>query len=201
MLADIFISHYMEKYGHKTDGNTLQVHELSACRRKRVCRRKWYRLGVEELMSVKPSIVIGELIHEGLSTILSKHGYIPDVEARKAIEVDGKVYEIIGHADLVKKDTVYEIKYARQVKRHALQHHRVQVSLYKWLLNVDKAVIIYFTPDETTMYRVDGAVGDGWVKSHIRQWMTRTPLFSWECTYCPYRDLCRLSFPAENGRR
>jgi len=163
------------------------VHELCECPEKVLLEDEFPELAAT--VRFKPAVMLGELIH----IALEKWGleYTPQIY-HKTLDVDGERVMVAGMPDYVSKslDTVVDFKYSAHIGQEPLQHHEVQVALYKWLCSVKHGELWYFTHDSFKAFPVRETVSDDDVKAMIL--LEETPRWpEWECKYCEYRQLCR----------
>jgi len=177
---------FKENVGDDVD-RIVWVHELCECPEKIRFENDFPRLA--ENVRFKPAVMLGELIHIALEKWALE--YVPQVY-HKTVDVDGEKVMVAGMPDYVSKslDVVVDFKYSRQIGREPLQHHRVQVALYKWLCNVSNGELWYFTHDGFKAFPVEDTVKDKGVALMIKH--PQTPQWpEWECKYCEFRQLCR----------
>ncbi|RLA83713.1 MAG: hypothetical protein DRG31_05840 [Deltaproteobacteria bacterium] len=163
------------------------VHELCQCSEKKRFEIDFPELA--ETVRFKPAVMLGELVH----IACERWGleYTPSIYSKR-IKLKDETVIVAGMPDYVSKalSTVVDFKYTANIGSEPLQHHRLQVALYKWLCNVENGEIWYFTHDAFKAFPVFDTVDEEQVKWLIAS--EKTPRWKdWECKYCEFRQLCR----------
>ncbi len=192
---------FAEKLREMTSEDVVYVTDLASCSHKRVMRRHYPLLGFR----FEPSLLLGDLVHRGLASILSENGggrWRAEVPVEARVEVDGRVYTLKGRVDLVlyneqgEPEAVVEVKTGRDLPDNApREHHLLQLKVYMKLLGVDRGYLLYVTPERVVEHPVEAGDVDveGLVREAVRD--SARPRYQWECRYCPYRRLCPYALP------
>lgn len=183
------------------------------------CPRKWfYILRFPELSQVefKGFFVLGKAVHMGLQQLLEEYypslGYDrveSEVEVEKQVQLDdGKVVLLSGRVDVIAyrgdEKIVYEFKTARSDIGLPHEQHVLQLKIYMNMVNANKGILLYVTPDRVAEYKVDTYISDDELKKLVDWFMKAdTPRYDWECSYCPYAVMCPVKRDNYNsaGRR
>ena len=187
---------------HKRDVNILWVSDLVRCPLKRLFELKYSEIVQAETFN--PIFIIGDLIHKGIQNYLGlakersllNYEVQVEVEGQKEVEVNGKKVTIRGRLDILIKNNSeligYEIKYSKNDGNIPYEHHKLQILLYKWLFNLNKAYLLYITPERIVEFEINESLNDGDILKLVKDTLNlrKTPRYSWECGYCPYSVLC-----------
>lgn len=159
------------------------------------CTHKYHlRLMFPELtMKFEPSAILGDLVHAGLEKYLEKEGFEVEVPIEKKISVKGREYIVKGRVDAYKpsEELVIEIKSGRTSQNLPREHHVYQLKIYLDLLDANKGILIYVTPEKILEYEINRSK-DIDVKSLIKSIVEDNvhPKWSWECKYCVFQKIC-----------
>ena len=185
-----------------TDPSIVYVTDLVTCSNKREFRLKYPLLAFK----FEPQLIIGDLVHKGLESLLSSRGWEVEVSVEKSIDVDGKMYRVLGRVDLLKRDDngnivdVVEVKTVRElVDRFPLEHHLLQLRVYLELLEANRGRILYVSRNRIVEYEVER--GEISIESMVREtiYNTAIPRYSWECRYCTYKKICPYAAQEEHS--
>ncbi len=176
--------------------NEIYVTDLIYCPLKYKYQKIYRELALG--VAFNPVALYGEIIHQGLERLLSilfgVDNIRVEVEYKKTIylNLDNNTYIIKGRVDAVVGDYVIEIKSSSSDKNLPYEHHIIQTKIYLWLSNLNKALIIYITPNRIVEYQVEGAISDRELIGLVENIITcqQTPRYPWECRYCTYSILC-----------
>lgn len=170
----------------------IYVTDLVSCSHKLKLRRLYPELSLR----FEPGAVIGNLIHAGLEEILSEEGYQVEYPVERGFEVNGVEYILKGRVDAFhpEKKLVVEIKSSRDTQNKPHEHHVYQLQVYLNLLEVDKGILIYITPDGFLEYSVEREKIN--IKALIKTLVNDEihPRWSWECRYCLFRRICSYAY-------
>ena len=172
------------------------------------CPRRWlYMLRFPEASQVqfKGSFVLGRVAHAGLQQLLQSYypalGY-DRIEIEKEVEKkialdDGREVLVTGRIDILAyrgdEKTVYEIKTARSDMGLPHEHHLMQLRIYMNIVNAQRGVLLYVTPDRVAEYFVTNPMTDDELKDLVKQFLEfNGPRYDWECSYCAYSVICPL---------
>ncbi|MBW2675537.1 MAG: PD-(D/E)XK nuclease family protein, partial [Deltaproteobacteria bacterium] len=88
---------------------------------------------------------------------------------------------------------VYEIKTARSDVGIPHQHHIEQLRIYMNMVNAQKGILLYITPDRVTEYYVTNPMSDEELVKLVEEFLKfNGPRYEWECNYCVYSVICPL---------
>ncbi|MCY0868427.1 MAG: CRISPR-associated protein Cas4 [Desulfurococcus sp.] len=184
----------LEKLEESRRKDVVYVTELVSCSHKYHLRRKYPEL----TLGFEPSAVLGTLLHLGLESILREEGYEVEYSVERQVEVEGAFYTVKGRVDAFNpsRGVVVEVKSSRSSRELPRQHHIEQLNIYLNLLEAEKGILVYITPDKIEEYevlkeRID--VGD-LLKNTINDLIH--PRYSWECNYCAFKRICPYSTEA-----
>ncbi len=184
-----------EREKHRREPGVLWVSDLVRCSLKRVYEERFPEIALSDMF--RPSLVIGTLLHRGLEellrNILGEVTVQAEVEGSKEVLLEsGEVVVVRGRVDLLlaRGDwrVAVEIKTSRSDRGIPQEHHVDQVRAYNWLLDLDRSILLYVTPDRVTQFYVDERMSDSEVASVVTS--KKAPRYSWECSYCPYSIIC-----------
>ncbi len=189
-ILNKILQHCIEKY-HKwllegrQDLTNIAVYELIGCRQRAIFNRSLPHVVVAG--SVKPNVIVGELVHEGIEKILG----VEEKVYSKKIVVDGVEYTINAQPDYFDGEILIDFKFTT-MRPESLPHekHIMQIRLYKWVTGAKRAFIVYITPRGLLEYEEDGCYSDEDVKNLIKTWTS--PRFPWECSSCEYSGYCPI---------
>jgi len=196
---------FRERLSELSSPNIVYVTDLVACSHKRLMRLHYPFMSFR----FEPAMIMGELVHRGLAATLAGNGaWRFEVEVEKKFEVDGLQYTVKGRVDLVHydgdgvPDFIVEVKTAREVHDDTpREHHLLQLRIYMELMNVDRGVLLYITPDRLAEYNISRDSGVN-VLELLRETVkdTARPRYEWECRYCPYKKICPYAAIAKRQR-
>ncbi|NPA05101.1 MAG: CRISPR-associated protein Cas4 [Crenarchaeota archaeon] len=198
-ILDILYQHKLKEYEERlrqlTDPSIVYVTDLTSCSYKR-----FYRIHYPHLsFKFEPSLVLGDLVHMGLSTLVTSTGeWRSEVEVRRSFDIDGKRYTLLGRADLVqysgdKPVHVVEVKTMKESSLSLpLEHHELQLQVYMNLLGVSEGTLLYVAPDTLVEIPVHFRELDLGSMMEETVYMRRAPRYGWECRYCIYRKICPI---------
>ena len=209
-ILNVIINHSMRKYYHENPPNVIPVHELCQCSQKAKFNRFVGEVGKASvvLTAMKPKVFIGELVHEGLEKILGEEKILCERTIERVFIVDNEQYRIVGSPDLAGDDFIADIKFSMS-DRVPREKDILQIGIYNWLYRNQKVpFLIYITPNglrifecgqlipvvlSTLKFNVD-EVNDVVIRGLIRSLRDNiaTPMWSWECNYCIYSDICPM---------
>jgi len=189
---------FSEKLRDMVDPRVVYVTDLVSCSHKRVLRQRYPLLSFR----FEPPLVLGDLVHAGLESILAGGGeggdarWRSEVEVSRSFRIDGEEYVLKGRADLVLYEddrplAVVEIKTARDLPENEPHPHHVgQLRVYMELLGAEEGLLVYITPERLVEFPVERAPVD--LERMMRETLedAARPRYDWECRYCPFRKLC-----------
>lgn len=178
--------------------NEIYVTDLIYCPLKYKYQKIYKELTIGAAFN--PVALYGEIIHQGLekllTTLFGTDNIKVEVEYEKTIYLNldnnTNAYTIKGRVDAVIGDYVVEIKSSGSDKNLPYEHHIIQTRIYLWLSNLNKALIIYVTPNRIVEYQIEGAISDRELIELVKNIITcqQVPRHTWECKYCIYSILC-----------
>ncbi len=170
---------YKDHLKDMVNPNIVYVTDLVSCSQKRIFRQKYPEL----IFRFDPIALLGILVHRGLEELLKEYGFENEVEILREIEINGKKYVLKGRVDSLNETSVVEIKTARSDLGLPHEHHIGQLQIYLNLLNKDKGVLIYITPDRIAEFSIEKE------EININELLKETlenskhPRWSWECLH------------------
>jgi len=168
----------------KREQNEVYVTELVECPLKREFRKELWFLEV-----TNPSLILGRLVHEGLEKLLQQMFLDKQVQIEVEVEKEFEDMKIKGRIDAIVDNEIVEIKYMRGIRGELpLEHHELQLKLYKWLTGIRKARIIYITPDGIKEYKNDKPINSAEIMQILEN--NNIPRYEWECKYCAFAKFC-----------
>lgn len=155
----------------------------------------------------------GKVFHGVLEEYGEGEGLIIEKRFHRKIDIDGEEVDISGKMDYVNPKTkeIGDYKTTSSVPwRYPYQHHKLQLEIYKWILegngiDVEKGKITYFDMKKVRPleFKLTGAKEiEEFIRERARalrsafETGTLPPVkeefpFDWECKdYCPVRDIC-----------
>ena len=177
--------------------NVYRISELVYC----PAKSYYYRvLGRRPRLNGK--MLSGTLFHEKLPEIMGKiidSSHLAfEVECRK----DYKDFSIMGHADVVNDDTVYEFKYsASRLTGKLPLNYYLQANAYAHMLNKPNYAVVFVHSLSLDVNMLAGETDDEAFKIVEKQAeeihnalkekeAPSGPMYDWECRYCGLKDVC-----------
>lgn len=195
--------HY-KKDIHDLENNIFHVTDLVRCPLKRIYERKYPELTLQNLLY--PKFILGDLVHLGLQYLLRENSerVETEVEVERRIRIPEMITSLTerresteavikGRIDvLINNEVIYEIKFSNNDLSIPKPHHKLQVMLYKWLIDSSEAFLIYITPERITEFEVSEVLTDDEVANLVKECMNcmKVPRYEWECKYCIFRGIC-----------
>ena len=189
---------YMSQYARLVEVNgrkLIFINDLTACRLKAEVKRKYKSIEDYVVFELGPHInshVVGVIVERGLKHVIHKlrdHKY----PTYRHLRIDGRDYIIAGSPDYIYIDNNMQIPIEVKVSVAYTRRAAIQARLYAWLLNAPYCVLLIFKPTRSGIkireYH-EKALTDSEVISHVRKWLSTTPLWENECKYCPKKTLC-----------
>lgn len=183
---------FEEKHWAECD-EIVWVFELLECPMKKPYRENFREL--EEAERFKPSIMLGELLHQALSHYFPTSPF-EDVKYR-LLTMEGRRIILAGLPDWYDDEgNVLEFKYARRRPDAPLPHHAAQVGLYLNILGGETGELWYITPDGFACFTGIKPASDDEIAALLKS--RKIPMWpDWECEYCPFVKLCGKSIESE----
>ncbi len=173
------LSDYREHFKDATNPNIVYVTDMVSCSQKRE-----FRIRYPELMfKFEPAHILGDMVHIGIEGFLKEEGFQVEVEFEKEISIDNREVKIKGRVDALNENYVVEIKTARSDLGIPHDHHLMQLQIYLNILNREKGILIYITPDRIAEFSIEKTPIDleKLVKETIEN--IKHPRYSWECLH------------------
>ncbi|MEM0227714.1 MAG: PD-(D/E)XK nuclease family protein [Ignisphaera sp.] len=178
--------------------NEIYATDLIYCPLKYRYQRTYSELALGTAFN--PVTLYGEIIHQGLEKLLSilfgEDNVRVEVEYEKNIQLDldknTYAYVIKGRIDAIVGDYIIEIKSGSSDRNLPYEQHIIQARIYMWLSNLDKAILLYVTPNRIVEYQITGTMSDKEITELVKSIITGQPAprYIWECKYCIYSILC-----------
>ena len=122
--------------------NTIYVTQVLQC-----LRRSYYeiRYGVDLSYKLNKHILIGSAIHKYIEYLINKYKDRLDmyIEAEKHIEFEYGKYRVVGRADIVTDEEIWEIKAVSKTYKIPSLLHITQANIYAYLLQKPRIRLIY----------------------------------------------------------
>ena len=170
-----------EKYKKRV----IFAHELLLCPLKLEFKEKLSE--IELLTSFKPSILVGEIVEQGVREYLERLGFI------KADYVCIKEFDdfiLAGSPDYCTNDRskIVDIKFSKLplIK----EHHYKRLAVYLNICNSKEGYLLYISPRGIISEKLTAPMTDDEIIDLINT--SRAPRFSWECRYCQFSEFCRI---------
>lgn len=187
----------VEREKHKREKGVIWVTDLVRCPLKLVFEERYPELALQEIF--KPSLMIGNLLHRGLESLLKDlvqaQGFTVETEVEVSKDVvldDGTSIYVKGRLDAVLsrdlEKVAIEVKTSRSDRNIPQKHHVDQVRAYNWLTDSIGTVLLYITPSRITQFFIEDRMDTAEVVSRITS--KKAPRYSWECGYCTYSVMC-----------
>jgi len=176
--------------------NTLYVTDMTFC-----LRKSFFNIMFNAKTPRQWNMVLGSLLHEVCEKLI-KDAIGAETEVECGYEFDG--WRIVGRADLVTDDAVYDFKFVKYTENEdTLFEYSLQVNAYATMLNKEKYYVIFVnvTNGDVKAYEfkqldalwqefLDRArvIIDA-VESNGDKLPPRTK-YQWMCRYCPYSFVC-----------
>lgn len=168
-----------EKYNKRV----IFAHELFTCPEKLKFREKMSEL--ELLTSFIPSVILGEIVEQGVKEYLEKIGF---KKFNGFCIKEYKDFVIAGSPDYISdnRKIIIDVKFSRRgILR---EHHYLRVRLYLTICDSEKGYILYIGPRRIVTIEVSNPLSNDEVESRILS----GERFSWECKYCIFNKYCRI---------
>ncbi len=189
------IKEQMERLEELRDPHIIYVTDLISCSHKYLLRRSFPELTIH----FEPITVFGELIHRGLEAYLSDKGYVVEKPIEKTYTIDDEKYILKGRVDAYNEEEgiVVEIKSGRGNHNLPREHHILQLQIYLNMLDLDKGILIYITPDRLLEFSIDRTAID--IETMLRELVYNSvhPRWQWECKYCIFQRICPYRSPEQ----
>jgi len=197
MFEELFLSLLEQEEKEHRHEKTIFVTQVLQC-----LRRSYFEIkkGVDVKYKLSKPLLIGSAIHKYIEHLINKHknklGL--NIEAEKHIEFEYKGWKVVGRADIVTEDEVWELKVTSKRYKVPSLIHISQVNLYAYLLKKKVVRIIYFRNNkiEEFVYQYNPRLIDMFMKRLDRlvtALETNTPPDREEdfwCSTCPFKYQC-----------
>jgi len=192
VVVPVIYRYYMEeqvkRINELKDPRIIYVTDLAACSHKLKLRRIY----PEITLRFEPGAILGSLIHAGVEKYLAEQGFVVEHSIEEKIKVENEEYTVKGRVDAYdpEKKIVIEIKSSRDTANKPLEHHIFQLQIYLNMLEADKGILVYITPEGFLEYGINREKINlkSLVKTLVRDEVH--PRWSWECRYCVFKRLC-----------
>lgn len=203
------LSNCFEFLSRKTDTSNLKefrISELCHCPRKSVYLRQ---LG--EQQKVNGRMLSGSMFHEFIPEMVKYVKAFEGAEFEKTATFQTGDFVIVGHADAVVGDILYEFKYSG-CRRNVPGYFHRQANAYAVVLGCKEYRIVIVNPYDLAVQILTGKADQTYFDEMIhsaneifqclnfKEDMPLGPLEDRECKYCPYSEKCRTEnefFPEE----
>jgi CRISPR/Cas system-associated exonuclease Cas4 (RecB family) len=195
----------MDREDVKPKPNKYRVSELI------YCLIKAYRSRTEgKTFDINGKMLSGSMLHEKFPKLLrgvtgSKVKF--EVECSKAY--DG--YEIIGHADAIDKERVYELKFsASKVTEQLPFYYYLQANAYATMNGLPEFSVIFinsYSLDVKILSEKQDTIAFEHIEKQAaylhdciqKKQVPKGPMFDWECKFCSMRLDCPMHLVKEKG--
>jgi len=195
--------HKLYDSNDKYKENVYWVTELLYCPRKIFWNRK-----NNFHTPLNSNMLHGSLMHDLLPKLIEDDSIVYEKELELPLTIGGDSVKVVGRADAVMKDKVIEFKYTKILpgyldsKRIPLQYH-LQAGMYCKMTGLDEYYIIIGSVFNLDFKVIRGKLFQEHIDTMIKNAETihnclkqdvlpvvNTPMFKWECRYCPYKKKC-----------
>lgn len=191
-ILSIIYNEYMkelfEKLEESKDPSIIYVTDLVACTHKYHLRHLFPELTIR----FEPAAILGDLVHAGLENILEKKGFKVELSIEHKYKIEGREYVLKGRIDAYneEKGEIVEIKTSRTTQNLPREHHVYQLQIYLNILNADKGILVYITPERLLEFYIKREKID--IKPLIKMIIEDRvhPKWGWECKYCYFQKIC-----------
>ena len=122
--------------------NTVYITQVLQC-----LRRSYYEIkhGIDPSYKLNKHILIGSAIHKYIEYLVNKYRDKLDmyIEVEKHVEFEYGKYKVVGRADIVTKDEVWEIKVVSKTYKLPSLLHITQANIYAYLLQKPVFRLVY----------------------------------------------------------
>ena len=159
------------------------AHELTQCPLKRAYAELLPEKDLET--SFKPSVMIGEIVENGLEN------YLKSLEFEKVKEpcvMEFQNYVIAGSPDYinVRTGTLLDVKYSEfPIQR---EHHIERMQIYLTICKSEEGILLYISPSGIKSFSVKTKM-DPRTIAQLASFQS-IPRYKWECKYCNFQDFC-----------
>ncbi|MEM4696072.1 MAG: CRISPR-associated protein Cas4 [Desulfurococcaceae archaeon] len=185
------IREFNEKLNELRDPSVIYVSDLVVCTHKWHLRRRYPEL----TFRFEPQLVIGKIIHKGLAELLKNRNFEIEFSLNREVYVNSRKYVLKGRVDAYNRDenVIVEFKYSKLFREKPLEHHVMQLQLYMNMLDADKGVLVYLTPN--AMFEFSYSRLDYNIENHVEELIKDNyrPRWNWECRLCIFRKICSFS--------
>jgi len=165
------------------------------------CLAKAYHYRVlKEQPVINGKMLSGALFHQLLPQLLDD--YKDKLQFEVECSKDYNDYKIVGHADAVDEDTVYEFKYTAAKLNNTLPfYYYMQANAYAVMLDKPYYKVVMVNSYSLDVVAIDGAQ-DKDAFSFIEKQaedlhdaiktrkVPKGPMYKWECSHCQFRNIC-----------
>jgi CRISPR/Cas system-associated exonuclease Cas4 (RecB family) len=166
------------------------AHELVGCKLKRELARAFTEIDLAN--SYVPRMMLGEVVEHGLTTFMSKLGFVkpdsPCVEEFLEIVVAGSPDYIS-----VDRKILVDVKYSRSPITR--EHHVARMKIYLTICKAELGVLLYISSKGIKSYGVVEKLDPQDIVKLAKS--NSSPRYQWECKLCAYSDFC----PVFRGER
>jgi len=200
------VSSILKCIGRNIIDDTIYVSDLTRCVLRAVYVRRLIHVhGIEKAREIIlrkildydniNSILMGFIVQYGLERFLDGSTVRrSQITWRRVIDVDGIRLVISGKPDyemiIDGRIIPVEVKFTRRSIEKPYSSYVTQCSIYAWLCNAPYCKLLIFTP-ERVIEREIGPATVEYLRLIVREWLSRAPLWEWECRHCLFRDMCR----------
>ena len=175
--------------------NIYSISELIYC----LAKSYHYRV-LKEQPIINGKMLSGTLFHTLIPDILSD--YSDELDYERECFKDYNDYKIIGHADAVDKDTVYEFKYtASKLNGNLPFYYYMQANAYSVLLDRPYYQVILvnsYTLDVNIIKGKQDPDAFAFIEKQAEDLhnaikekkIPKGPMYKWECSYCQFKHIC-----------
>ncbi|MEM0380948.1 MAG: PD-(D/E)XK nuclease family protein, partial [Desulfurococcaceae archaeon] len=159
------IREFNEKLNELRDPSVIYVSDLVVCTHKWHLRRRYPEL----TFRFEPQLVIGKIIHKGLAELLKNRNFEIEFSLNREVYVNSRKYVLKGRVDAYNRDenVIVEFKYSKLFREKPLEHHVMQLQLYMNMLDADKGVLVYLTPN--AMFEFSYSRLDYNIENHVEE--------------------------------
>ena len=185
--------------------NEYRVSELVYCPAKSFYYRKLNR---KPLLNGR--MLSGLMFHEKLPDIMK--GLVEDPEFEVECSKVYRDYRIVGHADVVNSNKVWEFKYSASKLNGKLPlYYYLQANTYATLLDKQYYAVVFVNSYNLDVNIIEGKTDKKALKfledqakyihnSIKNNTVPKGPMYDWECKYCDLKDVCEHYKKSESDK-
>jgi len=168
------------------------AHELVQCPMKKAYLNILPKVDLET--SFKPSVIIGEIVENGLENYLGSLGFI---RPKEPCVKEFQEFVVAGSPDYINNSdrTVLDVKYSElSIQR---EHHTLRMQIYLTICDSHDAVLLYISPDGIRSFSIKTKLDPQDIAELVNS--SNIPRYTWECKFCNFKDFCPYKLVSSQG--